>query len=581
MRTTLARQRWNITIGVTFLASVACGSARSQFGGEDPEFGNPNADAGTATNTHSGGEPPRTNATVFSSLPDADTQRQRLCARGNGDIFSRALCETNAKITGLADLQRLLGLSFKDTSSSALNGSRGNPAFALLASTTSLSVREVSSINPRVFMMSAPRSWKPELSAALDRSTGMTPPNGWEPPGSMLGKIAAESDPQSSWTSPSGWRPPTPDGTVGTWGSTGPGGGGASGQGGWGSGASGGLGFGSEQGPDPEMAVLTFARGDGVAEVAAFDKGADKLRLFLVKYELDCEKNETCQPGDSYTPESEQNWANVRVYEDVDLTNTMMDCTHCHTAPNGKKTLRMQELVDPWTHWISPWTAGGQALMNDYLNAHKDSETYGGIPGNLIRKSEPRTLELVIHDNGYTMGADTFPSHQIETEVFLSSKGQPLDNRGASVSSTWNALFQTSLKGGIPIPFRDVKTTDPLTLGSVAKRYKGALQSGAVAPSLRDLNKDKVGTGITPPSGATGLQILTQVCTECHQATTDRTLSRSKFDMSRLSSLDRAEKDLAIARMLLPESDPQHMPFAKTRSLSPEQVQLAITELKK
>lgn len=71
--------------------------------------------------------------------------------------------------------------------------------------------------------------------------------------------------------------------------------------------------------------------------------------------------------------------------------------------------------------------------MNDYLNAHNDSETYGGIPGNLIRKSEPRTLELVIHDNGYTMGADTFPSHQIETEVFLSSQNQPLDNSGASV----------------------------------------------------------------------------------------------------------------------------------------------------
>lgn len=55
---------------------------------------------------------------------------------------------------GLADLQKLLGLDFKDPAGK--NGEGGNPAFALLAHSSALTARRVTTITPTAFVFTPP-----------------------------------------------------------------------------------------------------------------------------------------------------------------------------------------------------------------------------------------------------------------------------------------------------------------------------------------------------------------------------------------------------------------------------------------
>ena len=92
---------------------------------------------------------------VFADLPKGSAQLDALCARGNADPVSEALC-ARPRIEGLADLQRALGLLIADPTRG--NGEGGNPSFALLGHSTSLAGRLVSAINPRAFLFTSPAS---------------------------------------------------------------------------------------------------------------------------------------------------------------------------------------------------------------------------------------------------------------------------------------------------------------------------------------------------------------------------------------------------------------------------------------
>ena len=91
---------------------------------------------------------------MYAGLASGAEQRDALCARGHADVVTDKLC-AHPSITGLADLERTVGLAFVGGAS---NGERGNPAFALLAHSTSLSGRFVSAINPRAFLFTNPAS---------------------------------------------------------------------------------------------------------------------------------------------------------------------------------------------------------------------------------------------------------------------------------------------------------------------------------------------------------------------------------------------------------------------------------------
>ena len=76
----------------------------------------------------------------LAGLPRREEQYRRLCARGRGDSFFRALCSTpRPELTDLASLIRLSGLAHER-------------AFALTGNSTSLVMQAVSAVNPRMIV---------------------------------------------------------------------------------------------------------------------------------------------------------------------------------------------------------------------------------------------------------------------------------------------------------------------------------------------------------------------------------------------------------------------------------------------
>jgi mono/diheme cytochrome c family protein len=631
----LTRSHLLLTLGTTLALGAACASDPKTPddnaddvvipAGKPAVDIDPNKDIADPTDPQKPNPAVSLDSNIFSGLATEGEQLKKLCARNvnSKDAVSAALCingapNPKAQFKSLGELHQLLGLKFGNPGANGLNGDGGNAAFAFLGHSTSLVTRLVSAANPRSFVFKAPKGWKPSASTALDPRTGMTPPRSWEPRHDPNlkpeGKTVFSPD-QKGWVKPPNWTPPTVNQQLNTWppGSHQGGGGGGCGWGGCPQEPRPpqqppGLTFGGESAPDPNFVVTTFTRGETLVELAAFDPVSKEIKFFVITFKVPCGADKTpassgfgtadskCQPGDLYSPNIEKNWSDVSVYEDVDVHNTTIACQSCHTSTNSagekKKTLLMFQLDDPWTHWFSPWTSGGQALTTDYFKAHPDSETYGGVPGTLISKSEPRAVELLVRENGFTDTAKgfgtLFPSREVEKDVVGTSPTQPSDNSNPGSSDAWNSVFDdsTARGTGAPVPAGNVKVTDPAKFNTAASGYKVALASGnfSAMPKMSDLisRTNEVNSGITISDSATGEQILTQACAQCHNASVaPASLSKAKFDMGRLSSMNRAQKDMAILRMRLPTNDRRHMPYEQTKILTPAQVEKAIEVLKK
>jgi len=191
-----------------------------------------------------------------------------------------------------------------------------------------------------------------------------------------------------------------------------------------------------------------------------------------------------------------------------------------------------------------------------------------------------------VKDNGYALNANNFPSRAIETEVKQSSPSQPVANSTPGASSTWDGLFtQARVSGGITAPYHDVKVADATKLGVVAWQYQSFLSTGdpSRVPSMTNLFTDAtfVDLGIQPPDFATPQELLSQSCAGCHNGRVDPSLTRSRFNVDALGSLPRAEKDLAIARVMMAAQDVRHMPPVATKSLTAAQVATLVAELSK
>jgi hypothetical protein len=623
----LNRNRFGALLAATIAASAACSSGPVEP--PDDTTVQPSKPLPVAEDRNEGVADPKDpqkvnpqlakDSNVLAGLPTGADQLAVLCKRGNQDKVSKAVCAPGAKFTSLQQFQQLIGLSFPKTDAAALNGDGGNAAFALLSHSTSLVTRTVSAANPRAFVMSAPKGWKPSASVGLDPATGMTPPNSWEPR-HVAGDKQFSKD-QEGWVSPGtpraqmspaagglpGWNPPQLPGAGGAepnFGSWPPGPRTPGACGAWGGDCTPpmgpeqptGLTFGNGSGPDPNFVITAFTRGETLLEAAAFDAGANKVRFFLISFKVPCGAkkvpassgfgvaDETCTPGDLFTPGVEKNWTDITIHEDTDLENTMVACSSCHSVPgpNGagkKNTLLLQEMSDPWTHWMSPWTAGGQAVLKDFNNVHSATgvkETYGGIPGELINKSEPRTIELLVRENGFTAtaGIKPFDSRNVEIDIRNTAAGQPIDNSKPGSSDDWSTMFNdTTAKGrGAAAPDPNVKVMAPGQFTAVSQSYKGAMMSGDYTKlvSFDGLttfaNPER--SGITISDSASPEQTLAQACAACHNGDTSTAATKSKFNLSIFGTLNREEKDRAIVRMRLPMDDRRHMPFEKTRHLS-------------
>jgi cytochrome c553 len=339
----------------------------------------------------------------------------------------------------------------------------------------------------------------------------------------------------------------------------------------------------------PDLVVMGFVRGEQFAELIAGDPSTNQLNFFLVRFEQDCnERAGGCTRGELLTPAVESNWRRVTIYEDHDVQNTTVDCKQCH-QPGGEgtpKVLRMQELRNPWTHFLRNNNDGGRALIADYEAAHGTQETYAGIPGAMIAASEPRLLEDLIRDNGFGDQPNEFPSRRIEREVQSSSRGQPEDNSTPGSSETWTELYERFVRGEvIAPPYHDVKVTDPRKLSTMTKAYQD-YRAGILAmdelPDIRDVLLDAGlrDMGFMVKAGQSGAQILVNACAQCHNSHLNQTISRARFNVD-LSRMSRAEKDLAIRRLKLPAHDARRMPPDRVRLLTPQEIELLIKELQK
>ena len=115
-----------------------------------------------------------------------------------------------------------------------------------------------------------------------------------------------------------------------------------------------------------------------------------------------------------------------------------------------------------------------KTLIDDFEAAHDETteQNYGGIPVEMIRFTEPEDLEDFVRGNtGVNQGV--FDTSDIEEEVSDGNNAQPEDNTIPGVSATWQNLYERSVSGEIiPIPYHDVKVSDPQTLQTLTRMYR-------------------------------------------------------------------------------------------------------------
>ena len=341
-----------------------------------------------------------------------------------------------------------------------------------------------------------------------------------------------------------------------------------------------------------EMLALAFSRGEQAVEIMVRDRVDYTLRFYLLAFRQACNDVEGgCTPGDLLTPEIEHNWLETSLYEERDLANTVVDCAPCHQpdGPGTAKVLRMQELEMPWTHWLGASTEGGSALLADYTAA-KGDETLAGIMGEQVRLANPVSLNLQAVYDGQTGQPNEFESQTIEEEVRSSAAAlggaQPADNSIPGESATWRKGYERARRGeSMTFPYHDVKITDPSKLALMTDAYqayrRGELDR-SLLPDIRDVLPDDpqrlAEMGLMTEPGLSGKDGLVQACSMCHNDRLDQSLSRARF-RANLEGVSRAERDLAIARLRLPDDNPAAMPPPRLRILSAEARKNAIDAL--
>lgn len=322
-----------------------------------------------------------------------------------------------------------------------------------------------------------------------------------------------------------------------------------------------------------------FTRGEPIVELATRDETTQELRFFVVAYQRACDADGSCTLADQLLEDTESGWTSVTLFQDVDLENTALDCLRCHQpeGPGTAKLLRMQELRFPWTHFLATKndSTTGFELARDFFTAHVPSERYGGVPGRvLLDASDPNTLSQLMAQEDSMNQPNEFAGFTIN-----------LEREATGESATWNALWAKALSAEmIPVPYWGLRVTNAAEQATVAAKFQKALIEGhrADVPELRELHTEEAerATGLRPKLGATGREVIVQTCGQCHQGKRNQTLTRARFDALRLEAMSVDERQLAIDRLRLPETDVLHMPPIFSNTLTDGERQLALDALR-
>ena len=121
--------------------------------------------------------------------------------------------------------------------------------------------------------------------------------------------------------------------------------------------------------------------------------------------------------------------------------------------------------------------------------------------------------------------------------------------------------------------------TNSTEVSSSTVRRTGAESppAGSIRATLSDAALPAM--SIRPKPGLDGRGILVHMCGRCHNSRLDQALTRARFDVEALDTMSRDEKDLAIERLRLPDTDQHKMPPVRFHELSQEERELAISAL--
>jgi YVTN family beta-propeller protein len=334
-----------------------------------------------------------------------------------------------------------------------------------------------------------------------------------------------------------------------------------------------------------ELVALGFVRGEQFVEIASRDSATGAPNFYLLRFEQRCNYEAGCTLADLLTERIEHGWTAYSIYDERDLENTSFDCGACHRpgAYGTRKILRMQELVSPWMHWFPQRflrrTDSDRVLGGQFLDAHGADAQYGGVPvatiANAVSEGSGAELEALIRAEGFGDQPNSFDP-RIESEI-----------ADGGTSSTWLAQFQASLRGdAITVPYPGIDVTDATKRTAATKSYRDVV-SGTAAPGtlidIRDvLSQDAVEKlGFVPQPNADGRAVLLQMCSRCHDGRGNPEVNRAKFDVRKLDQMSRAEKDVAISRLMEPPTSPGKMPPWRAARMTDAATQVAIIELSK
>jgi YVTN family beta-propeller protein len=334
-----------------------------------------------------------------------------------------------------------------------------------------------------------------------------------------------------------------------------------------------------------DLVAVGFVRGEQFVEVASRDNAKGEPNFYLLRFEQACNYGAGCKLADLLTERIEHDWTAYSIYDERDLENTSFDCGACHRpgAYGSKKILRMQELANPWMHWFPQKfvrrTDSDRVLGAQFLEAHGADAQYGGVPiatiQNAVDEGSGAQLEALVRAEGFGDQPNPFDA-RIESEA-----------EDGGTSPTWLAQFDLALRGeSIAVPYPRVDVTDPVKRMAATRSYRDVALRAAAPETLVDirdvLSQDAIEKlGFVPQPNADGRAVLVQMCSRCHDGRGNPDLNRSLFDVRKLDQMSRAEKDVAIARLMEPATSPTRMPPWRAARLPDAATQTAIAELRK
>lgn len=343
--------------------------------------------------------------------------------------------------------------------------------------------------------------------------------------------------------------------------------------------------------------AVGFVRGEQLVELVGLDAGG-QLNFYILRFEQACNRTpKGCGLADLLTPSLESDWTGWSLYQDTDLINTPLDCLVCHQpgGPSARRHLRMQELRAPWLHWF-PGNAMGATesetmLTANFLQAHAGEQRYGGVPLSQVSSTDPQTgapgLESFVNAQSVIDHPDHPGGDATDADTQAFSSAAVLAERDQGSRATWERYQEEAKRGlRLPIPFYDVDTSDPALRSAAVAAYRSVVFERASPASLLDLREifrpeARTSLSFEAGEGEDGATLLTHYCARCHNHTLDQTLSRARFDATRLSEMSEGEKTLAIERLNLPTTSPWVMPPARFAQLSPASREVLTTFLKR